>query len=254
MTRNEAYTFDRHYIGRLAVHSTTPAAAVREVMNNTLIGPAAHFHLVNAYSTVCAAESPQVAQSLREGAINFPDGKPLYWIGHILRQDQKFNQVRGPELFENVIKHSNSEVRHFFMGSTPEVLNRLVINLQALNANVKIAGVDSPPFVTAGRAEWDRRNRVIRESGANIVWVGLGTPKQDIEARRLTEELGITSVAVGAAFDFSAGNVKEAPRWMRRAGLEWLYRLISEPRRLWRRYLLGNVKFIWLAIRHGRKA
>jgi N-acetylglucosaminyldiphosphoundecaprenol N-acetyl-beta-D-mannosaminyltransferase len=113
-----------------------------------------------------------------------------------------------------------------------------------------VAGAYAPPFGERSVAEVTLQDAAIKESGADIVWVALGTPKQDTEALRVLESTGITTVAVGAAFDFTAGTARVAPDWMRRANLEWLYRLGSEPRRLWRRYLFGNLKFLWLAVRH----
>ncbi|WP_176475354.1 WecB/TagA/CpsF family glycosyltransferase [Kocuria sp. WN036] len=192
-----------------------------------------------------------MAASLRGAATNYPDGKPLYWIGRFMRRDRNFSQVRGPGLFQEVIFRSTPEIRHFFLGATPEVLSELERAVKRLNPQINIVGLDSPPYSAADRFEWNRRNEAINASDANLVWVGLGTPKQDLEAQRLTEETMITTVAVGAAFDFLAGNTKEAPVWMQKAGFEWLFRLLSEPRRLWRRYLLGNIKFIILTFRRG---
>jgi N-acetylglucosaminyldiphosphoundecaprenol N-acetyl-beta-D-mannosaminyltransferase len=99
--------------------------------------------------------------------------------------------------------------------------------------------------------ERNEQDDAIRASGADIVWVGLGTPKQDIEAERIATATNTTTVAIGAAFDFAAGTLREAPSWLSRAGLEWLFRLAMEPRRLWRRYLIGNLVFIYAVFRKG---
>jgi N-acetylglucosaminyldiphosphoundecaprenol N-acetyl-beta-D-mannosaminyltransferase len=107
-----------------------------------------------------------------------------------------------------------------------------------------LAGAESPPFRDLTDDEKREQDERIRASGADIVWVGLGTPKQDFEVERLVETMPVLAAAVGAAFDFTAGTVKPAPEWMQRNGLEWAHRFASEPRRLWRRYLIGNVEFV----------
>jgi N-acetylglucosaminyldiphosphoundecaprenol N-acetyl-beta-D-mannosaminyltransferase len=96
--------------------------------------------------------------------------------------------------------------------------------------------------------EVSAQDSLILESKADIVWVGLGTPRQDFECARITKELGLTTVAVGAAFDFFSGLKKESPKWMTKLGLEWIFRFASEPKRLWRRYLVGNFVFLWAVL------
>ncbi len=110
--------------------------------------------------------------------------------------------------------------------------------------SARIVGVDSPPFRPLTPDEEDALVDRVRSSGADIVWVGLGTPKQDQFVDEFRDRLGVTLVAVGAAFDFLAGTKREAPMWARTHGLEWAFRLLSEPGRLWKRYLLGNVSFL----------
>jgi N-acetylglucosaminyldiphosphoundecaprenol N-acetyl-beta-D-mannosaminyltransferase len=140
-------------------------------------------------------------------------------------------------------------LKHYLLGSTNDRLEAMEAVLVAAHPGVVIAGMASPPFRELTEEERIVQARNIRASGADIVWVGLGTPKQDIEAERLAIELGIPAVAVGAAFDFTAGAVREAPRWCRAIGLEWAYRLWREPRRLWRRYLIGNPQFVVSVVR-----
>ena len=113
---------------------------------------------------------------------------------------------------------------------------------------MRIVGVESPPFRVLSADELAQQDDRVLSSGADIVWVGLGTPKQDIESERLAAALPIVAVAVGAAFDFTAGTLQEAPAWMKSVGLEWFYRLIKEPRRLWKRYVFGNLRFLKAAL------
>ena len=113
-------------------------------------------------------------------------------------------------------------------------------------------GVESPPFHDPSPASLAERDARIRASGATLVWVGLGTPKQDHEVARLARDVGVTALAVGAAFDFLAGTVRQAPVWMQRSGTEWAFRLASDPRRLAHRYLWGNPRFVGAVVRQRR--
>jgi N-acetylglucosaminyldiphosphoundecaprenol N-acetyl-beta-D-mannosaminyltransferase len=135
-------------------------------------------------------------------------------------------------------------LRHYLYGSTPEVLERLVSQLNELAPGVEIIGAEPPPFRLLTEREKAELIARIRRLGPDIVWVGLGTPRQDLFIDQFRDQLGTTLVAVGAAFDFLAGAKRQAPNWMQNSGLEWAFRLATEPRRLWRRYLLGNTRFL----------
>jgi N-acetylglucosaminyldiphosphoundecaprenol N-acetyl-beta-D-mannosaminyltransferase len=138
-------------------------------------------------------------------------------------------------------------VTHFFYGATDEVLDQLKANLLEKFPDLQIAGMYSPPFRPLTEAEKDAVAERINASGAEIVWCGLGTPKQDYWVAEFRPRLNCAAIlAVGAAFNFHAGHVVQAPRWMMRSGLEWLFRLGAEPKRLWRRYLIGIPRFIGL--------
>ncbi|WP_395940264.1 WecB/TagA/CpsF family glycosyltransferase [Arthrobacter sp. KBS0703] len=210
---------------------------------------ASHVHLVNAYTVSLAAADPAYAQLLTAGSINLPDGKPIALLSRLRRQTPRLHQVRGPQLFLDVFDVGRQyELRHFLLGSSPEVLVRLSNALNASYPGCEIVGTESPAFRPLSDSELAEQDRRIRATKPDIIWVGLGTPKQDWEAQRLVSTLGITSVAIGAAFDFASGTVKEAPLWIRNIGCEWLFRLCVQPRRLWRRYLIGNCKFIRVAL------
>lgn len=223
--------------------STSPGPAVDWLCRSAMSESGGHVHLLNAYSVVMAHSLPDFRLSVSGEAVNFPDGKPISVLAG--RHPVRLRQVRGPGLFEMAMdqgrKHS---VRHFLLGASPETLDLLRLELLRRFPGVSIVGAISPPFRALSIEERLEQDALIRESGASIVWVGLGTPKQDIEAERLAKSTGKLVVAIGAAFDFSAGTKKTAPEWMGQAGLEWLYRLVQEPRRLWKRYILGNIQFL----------
>lgn len=204
----------------------------------------AHVHLINAYTVAIADKRHDFAELLRRGSINLPDGKPLTWVSRIRRDDVPLSQVRGPQFLLDVINHGRKVgVKHYLLGSTEEVLEKLESNLLEQYPGAEIVGCHSPPFREVTREELEARDAAIRATGAHVVWVGLGTPKQDYEAKRLADALPVVAVAIGAAFDFAAGTLKEAPHVYRLLGMEWAYRLAKEPRRLWRRYLFGNSRF-----------
>ena len=212
-------------------------------------GESQHVHLANAYTVALADESLDYRAVLAPPALNFPDGKPLSWASRLRRDSPRLEQVRGPQLFLDVFDEGRTHgIRHFLLGSTEEVLGLLRDELTTRFPGVEIVGSESPAFRALDHEELEAQDLRILQSGAQIVWVGLGTPKQDIEAQRLASRLPVVAVAVGAAFDFTAGTIPESPEWMKRIGLEWLFRLASEPRRLWKRYLFGNVRFLKASI------
>lgn len=211
-------------------------------------------HLCNAYTLALADRDTWMRDLLGRAGANFPDGKAVVWANRLAHPDKDLptERVYGPDLFLDVVDRGQQVgLRHYLLGSTPQVLEAMRRRLQADYPAVRIVGVESPPFRDLTEAEFTEQTTRIRRSGAQIVWVGLGTPKQDRESAKLAARLPVVAAAVGAAFDFVAGTKRQAPRWMQDHGLEWLFRLLSEPRRLWRRYLFGNARFLW-AVRRRR--
>ena len=213
-------------------------------------------HFANAYNVALADSDRTYAELLAAGDLIFTDGLPVAWAGRRLHRDvaERWTRVYGPDVLAGVLEHSNMEnPRHYLLGATPETLNALVSRIQSRWPAAVIAGSESPPFRQATAEELVERDKRIIESGASLVWVGLGTPKQDQEVRRLADSVPVIALAVGAAFDFLAGTKAQSPVWMQRSGLEWAFRLATEPRRLARRYLWGNPRFVISALRHRRE-
>ncbi|MER6059622.1 WecB/TagA/CpsF family glycosyltransferase [Streptomyces sp. NPDC001792] len=211
-------------------------------------------HLSNAYTLALADRDPELKSLLRSACLNLPDGQSVVWAGRLLHRGRNLPRTRvyGPDLLLDVFELSqNTDVRHYLLGSTPHVLDALHRELLQLFPQARITGTCSPPFRALTAEELLQQAEDIRGAAADIVWVGLGTPKQDRWAADLCARLPVVAVAVGAAFDFIAGSKPQAPLWMRRSGLEWVYRLACEPRRLWRRYLFGNARFLWGVIRQA---
>lgn len=174
-----------------------------------------------------------------------PDGTPLVWAAR-LKGRKDIARVCGPDLMlEAFMRSSHTGWRHFLVGGAEGVPEELAKRLCERFPGIRIVGAYSPPFRPTTSAEDEELLKRIRQSEADIVWVGLGCPKQERWMAERAERLpGTVLIGVGAAFDFHSGRIRRAPAWMRRSGLEWLHRLASEPARLWRRYLILGPKFI----------
>ena len=203
------------------------------------------YHLVNAYTLVLANESPSLYRILETDFL-ICDGRPLAKILH--RSNRDLKQIRGADFMRSCLSNTKGTGSHFFLGSTDANLIRIIEIAKEVNENIKIAGYHSPEFTENFEKSLPMWVKMIRDSGASVVWVGLGTPKQDYVAHFLSEALPVHAVAIGAAFDFLSGNVSEAPWVFQKLGLEWFFRLVKEPKRLARRYLIGNFKFIKLML------
>ena len=204
-------------------------------------------HFANAYNIALADTDARYQHLMQQGDYVFTDGTPVVWAGRHLHPDlaTTWERVYGPDVMTGVMAGSTQQApKHYLLGATDQTLGLLTDRIQARWPNAQVVGTESPPFRPATDQELSERDQRITASGATCVWVGLGTPKQDYEANRLATSLPVTALAIGAAFDFLAGTVPQAPSWMQRSGLEWSYRLAQEPRRLAKRYFWGNPRFI----------
>jgi len=209
-------------------------------------------HFANAFTVALADSDPEYAALLSSPrSICLSDGFPVAWFGRRFNPDlaEQWQRVSGPETMAGVLSSAPSRSRHYLLGGSPETLALLVANISAQWPEAIIAGSESPPFRALTADELAAQDERVRASGATLVWVGLGTPKQDWEVERIAASLPVVALAVGAAFDFIAGTKSHAPQWMRSTGLEWIYRWGSEPRRLTKRYLWGNPRFVRAALR-----
>jgi N-acetylglucosaminyldiphosphoundecaprenol N-acetyl-beta-D-mannosaminyltransferase len=175
------------------------------------------------------------------------DGQPVRWALNHLYHAGLAARVYGPFLTLEVLERAEQEeVSVYFYGSTPEVLELLCRKMKQRFPRLKIAGVQASKFRKITPEEADQISYDIRRSGAQVVFVGLGCPRQEVWAYEFRDRLNMPIVAVGAAFPFLAGELRMAPKWMQDRGLEWLFRLCMEPRRLWRRYLLLSPAYLAL--------
>ena len=175
-----------------------------------------------------------------------PDGMPLVWLGRRYGYPLR-RRVYGPELMETFCRATGAHYRHFFYGGAPGVAERLAQNLQR-RYGIDVAGTYAPPFRPLTEKEEQEVAELVEAAAPDLLWVGLSTPKQERWMHDHRRRLRVpVMLGVGAAFDFHVGKVKQAPAWMRENGLEWLFRLIQEPKRLWRRYLVQGSAFVWNA-------
>lgn len=206
----------------------------------------------NVHTTVMSFENPEYCAIQNGGIMAIPDGGPLSSIGR-KRGFSEMQRTTGPSYMEEVLKLSGQYGwRHCFYGATEETLTKLRAKLLEQYPNLQIADMYSPPFRPLTEEEEQQVIARINEAKPDFVWVGLGAPKQE---RWMADHQGKVQgfmVGVGAAFDYLAGNIQRAPEWMQRCNLEWLYRLLQDPRRLFKRYLVTNTKFIWHAVIRGK--
>lgn len=206
-------------------------------------------------STVVDCQKDAEYRRIINGAgMTTPDGVPLVWLGK-LRGEKTIARTYGPDLMQALCGLSQQRgYRHYFLGGTREKNNLLVEKLKTRFPKLEIAGSYAPSLRSIGEIEEGSVLDQIKVANPDVLWVGLGSPKQDYWMRNHREKLDVPiMIGVGAAFDFIAGTKRQAPLWMRHCGLEWLFRLCCEPRRLWKRYLFGNTQFIYFLIKDMMK-
>lgn len=206
----------------------------------------------NVHTTVMSYEDPAYCAVQNGGIMAIPDGGPLSSVGR-KRGFGNMARTTGPSYLEEVLKISaENGWSHYFYGSTEETLEKLRGILQKKYPDVSIAGMYSPPFRPLTEEEDEAIVAQINAGGADFVWVGLGAPKQENWMAAHQGRVHGLMVGVGAAFDYMAGNIQRAPQWMQNCNLEWLYRLLQDPKRLFKRYLVTNTKFIWNVCIRGK--
>lgn len=198
----------------------------------------------NVHTVVTAYEDERYKEIQNASAMILPDGKPLSLVQK-RRGFSEAQKVSGPDLMPEIFRISEEKgYTHFFYGSTDETLKKLVVNLKNQFPGLKIAGVYSPPFRALSEKEDIEITEMLNKADADFLWVGLGAPKQEIWMAEHEDRVRALMIGVGAGFDFHAGTVKRAPKWMQSCCLEWLYRLFQDPKRLFKRYAVTNVKFL----------
>ena len=186
---------------------------------------------------------------LNSSLLTTPDGMPTVWIGN-MKGLETMSRVYGPDYMLGMCSlTTRKQYRHFLYGGKEGVAEELAAKLVARYPGLNIVGTYTPPFRPLNAQEEADLAAQLEELKPDILWCGLSTPKQERFMSQYSSRLPVKiMVGVGAAFDLLSGNLSEAPAWMKRSGLQWFYRLIKEPRRLWRRYLINNPRFVWLVM------
>ncbi len=206
--------------------------------------------VANVFSTVIASKDKKFIEICNKSFLVFPDGQPIIWISKLFNNSFS-ERVAGPDFMKKFLKYLESHGKSIFLlGGDKKSISDLVINLQNLYPSLKIVGFYSPPFGFWNKKENSKIINLINKSKADMLFVGVSTPKQDKWIFNNKKYLKIKlAIGVGAAFDFFSGKTNRAPIWMQKIGLEWFYRFIQEPKRMWKRYLIGNLIFIWLVLK-----
>jgi N-acetylglucosaminyldiphosphoundecaprenol N-acetyl-beta-D-mannosaminyltransferase len=233
------------------IASTTFPAAIHEISRRVNARQQTSLvHFATVHMLIESVLSEEFGSILKSADINFPDGMPLVWLGN-RAGSHRVARVCGPEFMPAFCRETaHLGYRHFFYGGAPGVAEEVIAQLKSQSPELQIAGFYCPPFRPL-TAEEDRAVcEQINESRADLVWVCLGCPAQEkwIHEHRSKLKAPVL-LAVGAAFDMVAGRAARAPKLLRNSGLEWLYRLVKEPRRLWRRYLVYNSFFLYLMLK-----
>jgi N-acetylglucosaminyldiphosphoundecaprenol N-acetyl-beta-D-mannosaminyltransferase len=229
-------------VGVSAINLDTALAKITQALQKKEKG---YVCVTGVHGVSEAQKDPQFRQILNRAFLCTPDGMPLVWVGRW--QGQKhMGRVYGPDLMlAMMVLSEQTGWRHFFYGGADGTAVALRERLLERFPKLRVAGTYQPPFRPLNAEEQATFMEAIRTSRPDVVWIGLSTPKQERFMAEYLPKLDVTLMfGVGAAFDFLAGNVPQAPRWMQRSGLEWLFRLYAEPRRLWKRYFKNNPLFI----------
>jgi N-acetylglucosaminyldiphosphoundecaprenol N-acetyl-beta-D-mannosaminyltransferase len=237
----------RFTVGGIDVAAVDVPRACGIIAEAAVSGRPAYVTVTGAHGVVESVHDPSARQAHQGALMVVPDGMPLVWLGRLLGCES-IGRVYGPDLM--LAMFSNEEyraLRHFFYGSNPSVIAALQNAIVSRFGHFNLVGSYCPPMRPAGFREDDAVISRIREARPHIVWVGLSTPKQELWLHRHMKDIGCgVGIGAGAAFDLVSGSLRQAPRWIQRSGLEWLFRLVIEPRRLFRRYFFVVPRFACL--------
>lgn len=242
-TTSEFKTFGVRGINVAAIDLATATGLVGQLATNA---HGVYVAVTGAHGIVESVYDRQVQEAHQHASLVVPDGMPLVWLGRLIGCNS-IGRVYGPDLMSSIFSRSElRQLRHFFYGSTPGVVDKLAATLRSRFGEFNLVGAHSPPIRPIGFDEDDEVISHIRELKPHIVWVGLSTPKQEIWLYNHMQKIGSgVGIGVGAAFDLLSGATLQAPRWVQRSGLEWGFRLAVEPRRLFRRYLFIVPRFLY---------
>lgn len=245
MNNQSNFLLHRYILG-MRVDATNYKDATQRILHWAQIGESCYICAANVHMAMTAYDKREFARVVNNAALVTPDGMPLVWALNALGV-KKSSRVYGPNLTLNVCKAAAlAGIKVAFYGGTPESLASLVIFLRKKFPSIQIVCQISPPFRPLTLDEDEFYTQQLAESGAKILFAGIGCPRQEVWMADHKERIPAVMLGVGAAFDFFSGRVQQAPNWMQKVGLEWLFRFMMEPKRLWKRYSYNNPRFLFL--------
>ena len=258
-TKDEEYSDNRVNVLGVGISPINLDIAEELIFEAIESGEQGYVGVTGVHGVSEAQSDPEFKDILNNTFLNTPDGMPMVWYAQ-LNGYKKVSRVYGPDLMLNICSRSTEcDVKHFFYGGREGVAEKLKSNLKEKFPGIQVVGTYTPPFRPLTNDEEIEVRNKINDSGAHCIWVGLSTPKQEKFMSGFLNKYGKNDsgdsslegskifFGVGAAFDFHAGLIPQAPSWMQSCGLEWFYRLCKEPRRLWKRYLKNNPLFLFRA-------
>lgn len=245
---NYAEPFPGYSLLGVRISALNMESATEQVLKAAKAGTKGYVCVTGVHGVIESTKDPELRRILNSAFLVTPDGMPTVWMGK-LRGQKHMARVYGPELMEKVCAATaNEPLTHYLYGGNTGVADLLKQKLEARFPGIRIAGTFCPPFRPLTTEEETNLFQEIQTLKPDFFWVGLSTPKQEKFMDQYLSRLHTTiMLGVGAAFDFHAGKVKQAPHWIQQAGLEWFYRLCMEPKRLWKRYISIVPRFLLLA-------
>jgi N-acetylglucosaminyldiphosphoundecaprenol N-acetyl-beta-D-mannosaminyltransferase len=230
----------------VGVHAVNPRTAIEFVESSIVSGRRGYICVTGVHGVMEANRNNEFRDTMDRAMLVLPDGMPTVWVGRLQRH-RDMHRVFGPEFMAAICARSaENGFTHFLYGGNPGVAEQLGCNLRKRFPGMKVVGTYTPPFRPLTVSELEELRDAIECAKPDIIWVGLSTPKQEQFMAEMIDVLNCKlMVGVGAAFDIHTNRIKDAPRWVKNAGLQWLHRLCQEPSRLWRRYLINNFSFLW---------
>ena len=241
---NKSYKTQRIDIIGIDVDVLSWDSTIKKIISWASRNQSKYICITNTSSLVISKKNKLLQKSLKNADMVTPDGMPVALLMRLYGATNQ-QRINGPDLMlKTCLEASQLNLSIFLLGGTEQVLMQLHKNLQSMFPNLNIAGTYSPPFGDFSETENRKISNLINNSSANLVWVAFGNPKQEIWMSQNSKNINSVLIGVGAAFEFHAGFIKRAPKWMQKYGFEWLHRLFQEPKRLWKRYLVGNTMFV----------
>lgn len=232
----------------IGISAITMANAVAETDALLQSGGRGYICVTGVHGIMEAQHDEAFRDILNSSFLTTPDGMPTVWVGR--HQGFTMNRVYGPDFMLALCRHSVERgYRHFLYGGNIGIADALKVSLEQKIPGLQIVGTYTPPFRPLVASELRDLQALVAQTQPDIMWIGLSTPKQERFMAEYLPQLNVQVMAgVGAAFDLHTGKIHDAPQWIKKLGMQWLHRLLQDPKRLWKRYLINNPKFLWLIL------